>query len=82
MHKFVQFMPNFWDLFVNIVHLALPMPPPDSLYPPYLQMSIYWVLYTVCPGSSDPFHVVSYYIKWVTASWTYSIYCIWPSAEL
>ena len=25
MHKFVQFMPNFWDLFVNIVHLALSM---------------------------------------------------------
>ena len=28
---------------------------------------------TVCPGSSDPFYVVSYYIKWVTTSWTYSI---------
>ena len=21
---------------------------------------------TVCPGSSDPFYIVSYYIKWVT----------------
>ena len=31
---------------------------------------------TVCPGSSDPFNVVSYYIKWVTISWTYSIYNI------
>ena len=20
--------------------------------------------YTICPGSSDPFHIVSYYIKW------------------
>ena len=29
---------------------------------------------TVCPGSSDPFCVVSYYIKWVTTSWTYSTY--------
>ena len=29
---------------------------------------------TVCPGSSDPFFIVSYYIKWVTTSWTYSIY--------
>ena len=28
---------------------------------------------TVCPGSSDPFYVVIYYIKWVTTSWTYSI---------
>ena len=27
---------------------------------------------TVCPGSSDPFYVVTYYIKWVTTSWTYS----------
>ena len=27
---------------------------------------------TVCPGSSDPFYVVTIYIKWVTTSWTYS----------
>ena len=25
------------------------------------------------PGSSDPYYVVSYYIKWVTTSWTYSM---------
>ena len=30
--------------------------------------------YTVCPGSSDPFYIVTYYIKWVTSSWTYSIF--------
>ena len=29
--------------------------------------------YTVCPKSSDPFYIVSYYIKWVTTSGTYSI---------
>ena len=29
---------------------------------------------TVCPGSSDPFYIVGYYIKWVTTSWTHSIY--------
>ena len=29
--------------------------------------------YTVCPRNSDPFHIVSYYIKWVTTSWTYRI---------
>ena len=29
---------------------------------------------TVCPRSSDPFYIVTYYIKWVTTSWTYSIY--------
>ena len=28
---------------------------------------------TVCQRSSDPFHIVSYYIKRVTASWTHSI---------
>ena len=26
---------------------------------------------TVCPGSSDPFHIVSYFMKWVTTSWTH-----------
>ena len=28
---------------------------------------------TVCPGSSDLFYILTYYIKWVTTSWTYSI---------
>ena len=33
-------------------------------------------LHTVCPGSSGPLYIVSYYIKWVTTSWTYSTkYC-------
>ena len=27
---------------------------------------------TLCPGSSDPFYIVTYYIKWVTISWTHS----------
>ena len=31
--------------------------------------------YTVCPKSADPFHIVSYYVKLVTTSWTYSM--IW-----
>ena len=29
---------------------------------------------TVCPRSSDPFYVVTYYIKWVATSWTYSMF--------
>jgi len=29
-------------------------------------------LSTICPRSSDPFYIVSYYIKWVTTSWTHS----------
>ena len=28
---------------------------------------------TICPRSSDPFYVVTYYIKWVTTSGTHSI---------
>ena len=28
---------------------------------------------SVCPRSSDPFYIVSYYIESVTTSWTYSI---------
>ena len=30
------------------------------------------IRHTVCPGSSDPFYIVTYYIKWVTTSWIYS----------
>ena len=29
---------------------------------------------TVCPRSREPFYIVSYYIKWVTTSCTYSRY--------
>ena len=28
--------------------------------------------YTICPRNSDPFYIVSCYIKWVTTSWAYS----------
>ena len=35
--------------------------------------TISFSLYTVCPGNSDPFYIVSYYINLVTTSWTYSI---------
>ena len=27
---------------------------------------------TVCPGSSDPFYILTYYIRLVTTSWTHS----------
>ena len=30
-------------------------------------------VHTVFPKSSDPSYVVSYYIKWVTTSWTHNI---------
>ena len=37
---------------------------------------IIWLsfLSTVCPGSIDPFYIVTYFIKWVTNSWTYGMY--------
>ena len=38
----------------------------------YIDTTEYGV-YTVCPGSSDPFYTVAYYIKWVTTSRTHSI---------
>ena len=28
----------------------------------------------MCPGSSDPFYIVTYYIKWATTFWTHSNY--------
>ena len=31
-------------------------------------------LASVCPRSSDPFDIVIYNIKWVTSSWTNSIF--------
>ena len=30
------------------------------------------VRYTICPGISDSFYIVSYYIRWVTTSWPHS----------
>ena len=38
----------------------------------YLYHLIHSII-NVCPKSSYPFYKVSYYIKWVTTSWTYSI---------
>ena len=35
---------------------------------------------TVCPGSSDSFYIVAYYIKWGTTSWTFSI-VFWSSHD-
>ena len=50
------------DVDLNIYHFALRI---------HISVSVFF--YTVCPGSSDPFYIVSYYIKRVTTSWTYSM---------
>ena len=40
---------------------------------PSLETIVAGIYITICPGSRDPFYTVSYYIKWVTTSWTHSI---------
>ena len=37
-----------------------------------VNLGSFYIQYVV--GSSDPFYIVSYYIKWVTTSWTHSTY--------
>ena len=37
---------------------------------------------TICPRSSDPFCIVTYYIKWVTTSWTHSTIAATPVQAL
>ena len=31
-------------------------------------------IYTICPRSSYQLNIITYYIKWVTPTWTHSIY--------
>ena len=38
------------------------------------RLNAFAVACTVCPRSSAPFHIVTYNIKWVTASRTYSMF--------
>ena len=39
-----------------------------------VKQKLNWANYrTVCPRSSDPFHIVSYFINTVTTFWTHSI---------
>ena len=45
------------------------------LYSSWDEQEIYTMLiHTVCPGRSDPFYIVTFYIKWVTTSWTDGIW--------
>ena len=48
--------------------ISLPAPSSD---PPLHSENIIAIRHTVCPGSSDPFYLVTYYIKRVTTPWTY-----------
>ena len=45
-----------------------------SEYTLKIVQAFFEIQHTVCPGSSYPFYIVSYYIKWVTTSWTYGMF--------
>ena len=48
----------------------------DYIYVKQMFSFFHLKLHIVCPRSSYPFYIISYYIKWVDTSWTYSIYSI------
>ena len=43
------------------------------VWAPQCRLLVRREVYCVSKRSSDPFYLVTYYIKWVTTSWTYSI---------
>ena len=43
----------------------------------FSEASVWSASYTVYPGSCDPFYILSYYIKFVTTSWTHSTPKAW-----
>ena len=47
---------------------------PESIDTKDLQYIVLSLSDTVCPRSSDQFYIVTYYIRWDTTSWTYSIF--------
>ena len=49
---------------LNVFDNSFKIPSPRALH------CVLFSFYTVCPKSSDPFYIVTYYIKWVTSSWT------------
>ena len=56
------------------------------IWHPYPNPVRHWSIITVSPRSGDPLYIVSYYIKWVTTSWTYSnmnynVYRSWRSSS-
>ena len=72
-------------ILINLI-FRLPLSSRGGGLRPFLRLPLYILQYssvhkilkygkhTVCPGSIDPFYIVSYYIKWVTTSWTYCIF--------
>ena len=48
------------------------------LWKKLLNQNLYWAISTttICPRSSDPLYIVTYYMKLVTTSWTRSMYIV------
>ena len=68
---FLLLFSSFNTSFLYIFHLFFRL----SSFLPKFKIGLYLELFsylTVCPRSIDPFYIVSYCIKWVTKSWTYS----------
>jgi len=53
---------------VKTVHFTVQDNCTDVMFPATFTLYVH----TVCPRSCDPFHIVSYFIEWVTTSWTYN----------
>ena len=60
-----------YALCISFKHAHSPFQPLNSFI---MQFSSFknsrFICLTVCPRSSDPFYTVTYYMKWVTTSWT------------
>ena len=53
-----------------------------TLYSDFTAWVITVHLHTICPGSGDPFYILTYYIKLVTTSWTHRTSAIKPVCYL
>ena len=47
------------------------------VYCKFILKQMQYLSCSVCPRSSYPFYITTYYIKWVTTSWTHSSYPIY-----
>ena len=64
---------SYHDLWVSSLYLARDVSRRHSPSLSKLFRTLQKYVITVCPRSSDPFYIVTYYIKWVTTSWTHSL---------
>ena len=58
------------------IYCAIPGGGEKEKYDPSPYPFVHGLLPTICPESSDPFYILTYYINCVTTSWTHSM-CKW-----